>query len=87
MDKTPVTKEVEAPAVVSELAFGVIKTPAKLYAVRIVLYKGNKLIDKRTGEGTTMGHAIGEAQDLVAHWNLNILNESAEEYFKTVRTI
>lgn len=86
---TPVSKETEIKIseVPVELAFGVVKTTNNLLAVRIVMYKGNKVLDKRTGEGTTMGHAIGEAEDLIAHWNLNVLNETPEEYFRTVRTI
>jgi hypothetical protein len=83
MALTPVSKKVEE----IELAFGVIKVTKELYAVKIVMYQGSKVLDTRIGAGTTLGHAICEAEDLVANFNLYIEGNPAENYFATVKTI
>jgi hypothetical protein len=71
-----------------ELAFGVVKVSKDLWAIKIVKYQGNKILDIRIGNGTTMGHAITEAEDLLANFNLYKGDSfTAESYFETVRTI
>ena len=78
---TPVQKEIE-------LAFGVVKVSKDLWAIKIVKYQGSKVLDTRIGNGTTMGHAITESEDLVANFNLYVgCNWTAEEYFRDIKTI
>ena len=80
---TPVQKET-----VTELAFGVVKVSKDLWAVKIVKYNGSKILETRIGNGTTMGHAITEAEDLVANFNLYVGSSwTAESYFDSVKTI
>jgi len=84
-EATPVQSEIEIPI---ELAFGVIKVSKDLWAVKIIKYKGPQILETRIGNGTSMGHAITEAEDLVANFNLySGIEFTAESYFNTVRII
>lgn len=85
MPKTKVG-EVDVPqeeAVVS-LAFRVVPGEDGLYAAQMMLLKGDQVAEKRTGVFTTLGHAIGAADDLLDGWAFNEVEQKPEDYFRNV---
>lgn len=77
------TKGGETTQVVS-LAFRVRPIGDGLYAAEILMLKGNKMVDSRMGAGTTLGHALGAADNLLDGWALNEVEQKPEDYFKAV---
>ena len=69
------------------LAFNVKKVDGGLYAAQIIKYEGNKILEIRTGAGTTFGHATAEAEDLLTHFFLYEFENGSDSYIKTVRMI
>lgn len=85
MQKTQV-REVDVPqagAVVS-LAFRVKPHGDNLFSAEMLLLHGNKIIESRHGIETTLGHAIGAADDLLDGWAFNEIEQKAEDYFRDV---
>lgn len=83
MTKTKVGEVDTAEAVVS-LAFRVKPQGDNLFSAEMLLIKGDKVLDARYGPGTTLGHAIAAADDLMDGWAFNEIEQKAEDYFKAV---
>lgn len=66
------------------LAFRVKPQGDNLFSAEILLLDGDIVIEKRTGVATTLGHAIGAADDLMDGWAFNEIEQKAENYFRNV---
>lgn len=75
---------VEAKPAVASLAFRVKPHGDNLFSAEILLLHGDSVITSRHGVGTTLGHAIGAADDLMDGWAFNEIEQKAEDYFKNV---
>lgn len=76
--------EVDAPKAVVSLAFRVIPNSEGLFAPEMLMLEGDAVVGKRHGLFTTLGHAIGAADDLLDGWAFNEIEQKAEDYFKNV---
>lgn len=83
MPKTKVGEVTEAQATVS-LAFRVVPSNDGLFAAQILLLKGSTVAESRTGLYTTLGHAIGAADDLMDSWAFSEIEQAPEDYFRAV---
>ncbi len=77
------TKMNEKVAVVS-LAFRVKSHGDNLFSAEMLLLRDDKIVERRNGIATTLGHAIGAADDLMDGWAFNEIEQKAEDYFKAV---
>ena len=66
------------------LAFRVKPMGDGLYAAEILKIEDNRVVEKRNGPGTTLGHAIAAADDLLDGWAFNEVEQKAEDYFQSV---
>ncbi len=82
MSKMKVGEETKE-AVVS-LAFRVHPHGDNLFSAEILMLLDDVVIEKRNGVGTTLGHAIAAADDLMDGWAFNEIEQKAEVYFRTV---
>jgi hypothetical protein len=73
----------KANAVVS-LAFRVKPHGDNLFSAEMLLLLDDIVVEKRHGIATTLGHAIGAADDLMDGWAFNEIEQKAEDYFKAV---
>ena len=69
---------------VVSLAFRVKPHGDNLFSAEILLIKGNEIVDRRNGVATTLGHAIGAADDLMDGWAFNEIEQKPEQFFKEV---
>lgn len=69
---------------VVSLAFRVKPHGDNLFSAEMLLLHGDTIVEKRNGIATTLGHAIGAADDLMDGWAFNEIEQKAEEYFKVV---
>jgi len=83
MPKTQVG-EADVPQAVVSLAFRVIPNAEGLFAAEMLMLKDDTVVEKRQGLFTTLGHAIGAADDLMDGWAFNEVEQKAEDYFKNV---
>jgi hypothetical protein len=83
MPKTKVG-EVDAPEAVVSLAFRVVPSKDGLFAHQMLMLKGDRVVESRTGLYTTLGHAIGAADDLMDGWAFSEVEKKAEDYFREV---
>jgi hypothetical protein len=79
----PKTQVGEEKAVVS-LAFRVKPMGDGLYAAEMLILHDDKVVDTRNGPGTTLGHAIAAADDLMDGWAFNEIEQKPEAFFKEV---
>lgn len=70
-------------AVVS-LAFRVKPVKDGLYAAEMLMLLGDVVVDSRHGIATTLGHAIGAADDLLDGWAFSEIEQKPENYFHDV---
>jgi len=84
MPKTQVGEEKEPQNATVSLAFRVVPDAEGLFAAQVLLIKGDSVVEKRTGLFTTLGHAIGAADDLMDGWAFNEVEQKAEAYFRAV---
>lgn len=85
MAKTKVGEVEQAQGeVVISLAFRVKPHGDNLFSAEILLLNNDVVIEKRHGIGTTLGHAIGAADDLMDGWAFNEIEQKAEDYFHNV---
>jgi len=84
MPKTQVGEEKEPQAAIVSLAFRVIPDAEGLFAAEMLIIKDDKVIGKRNGLFTTLGHAIGAADDLMDGWAFNEIEQKPEDYFRNV---
>lgn len=75
---------VEAKPAVASLAFRVKAHGDNLFSAEMLLILGDAILDSRHGVGTTLGHAIGAADDLLDGWAFSEVEQKAEDYFKNV---
>jgi hypothetical protein len=66
------------------LAFRVKPHGDNLFSAEILLIEDDIIIEKRHGVATTLGHAIGAADDLMDGWAFNEIEQKPEVYFKEV---
>ena len=83
MLKTQVGEEKEPTTVVS-LAFRVKPHGDNLFSAEMLLVRGDQVIETRYGAGTTLGHAIAAADDLMDGWAFNEIEQKPENYFRNV---
>lgn len=72
---------------VSSLAFRSIPKGDNLFATEMLLLKGGTVVERKAGESTLIGHAIGQAQELLGHWALSEIETPAEQFFNEVRVL
>ena len=77
------TKVEEAVGTLS-LAFRVKPHGDNLFSAEMLLISGDKVLQARHGTATTLGHAIGAADDLLDGWAFSEIEAKPEEYFKNV---
>ena len=70
---------------VVSLAFRVKPHGDNLFSAEMLLLKGDTIVERRNGIATTLGHAIGAADDLMDGWAFNEIEQKAEEYFTVVQ--
>lgn len=70
-------------AVVS-LAFRVVPQGENLFSAEMLMLKGNTVVSKKTGAATTLGHAIGQTDNLLDGWAFDAIERKAEDYFREV---
>lgn len=78
------TKVGEVGAVVASLAFRVKPHGDNLFSAEMLLIKDGKVAETRYGPGTTLGHAIAAADDLMDGWAFSEIEKKPETYFKEV---
>jgi hypothetical protein len=66
------------------LAFRVKAHGDNLFSAEILMLMGDVVIESRHGIATTLGHAIGAADDLMDGWAFSEIEQKAEEYFRQV---
>jgi hypothetical protein len=66
------------------LAFRVIPSAEGLFAAEMLLLHDDVVVEKRHGLFTTLGHAIGAADDLMDGWAFNEIEQKPENYFREV---
>jgi hypothetical protein len=66
------------------LAFRVKPMGDGLYAAEILKIEGTHVMETRNGPGTTLGHAIAAADDLMDGWAFNEIEQKPEDYFHAV---
>lgn len=69
---------------VSSLAFRVKPSKDNMFSTEMLLLKGGVVSESKVGEPTLMGHAIGQAQELLGHWAVCELEQTPEDYFSGV---
>jgi hypothetical protein len=55
-----------------------------LFAPQVLMLHDDRVAERRTGLFTTLGHAIGAADDLMDGWAFNEVEQKAEDYFRNV---
>jgi hypothetical protein len=66
------------------LAFRVKPMGDGLYAAEIIKLEDNRVVGSRNGPGTTLGHAIAAADDLMDGWAFNEIEQRPEQFFEEV---
>lgn len=70
--------------VITSLAFRVKPHPENLFSAEILLLVDDIVVDRRETVATTLGHAIGAADDLMDGWAVSEIERKAEDFFKNV---
>lgn len=73
----------KAEGVVS-LAFRVKAHGDNLFSAEMLMLLDDVIIESRHGVATTLGHAIGAADDLMDGWAFNEIEQKAEDYFRNI---
>lgn len=85
MNKTKVGEDgVSQKEAVVSLAFRVKAHGDNLFSAEILLLHDDTIVEKRHGIATTLGHAIGAADDLMDGWAFNEIEQKAEDYFHSI---
>lgn len=69
---------------VVSLAFRVKPHGDNLFSAEILMLVDDVVVESRHGIATTLGHAIGAADDLMDGWAFNEIEQKAEAFFKDV---
>lgn len=73
-----------APKAVASLAFRVKACGDNLFAAEMIMVSDNMVVKSREGVATTLGHAIGAADDLMDGWACAEIEKKPEAYFNEV---
>ncbi len=76
--------EVDAPAAVVSLAFRVKPHGDNLFSAEILLIKNGQVTETRYGPGTTLGHAVAAADDLMDGWAFSEIETKPEKFFREI---
>lgn len=68
----------------TSLAFRVKANGDNLFSAEMLMLYGDTVIETKHGVSTTLGHAIGAADDLMDGWAFSEIEQRPEEYFKQV---
>jgi len=71
-------------AEVVSLAFRVKPHGDNLFSAEMIMLLGDTIVDTRHGVATTLGHAIGAADDLMDGWAFSEIEQKPEDFFKNV---
>jgi hypothetical protein len=74
----------ETVSAVVSLAFRVKDRGDNLYSAEMLLLHDNKVVSARNGVATTLGHAIGMADDLMDGWAFSQVETKPEKFFEEV---
>ena len=66
------------------LGFFVKDMGDNLFSAGMVLIGDDMVIEKRTGLATSLGHAIGAAEDLLGGWAIQSIERKPEDFFRNV---
>jgi hypothetical protein len=66
------------------LAFRVKPHGDNLFSAEILMLLDGYVVETRHGVATTLGHAIGAADDLMDGWAFSEIEKKAEDFFKEV---
>ncbi len=80
----PETQEKKA---VYDLAFGVHVHGDNLYSAKILKYKDGKINEWKHGEGTSLGHALNIAEDMMGSYVVQAIEKSPEQFYNEIRVI
>jgi hypothetical protein len=69
---------------VVSLAFRVKAHGDNLFSAEILMLHDDVVVERRNGIATTLGHAIGAADDLMDGWAFNEIEQKAEDFFRNV---
>lgn len=69
---------------VVSLAFRVKPHGDNLFSAEMLLLVDDVVFESRHGIATTLGHAIGGADDLMDGWAFNEIEQKAEDYFRNI---
>ncbi len=72
---------------VSELAFGVHAEADNLFSAKVVKIKDGKVSEWKKGSGTSLGHAISMAQELMGAYAVQAIEKSPEKFYNEVVVI
>lgn len=72
---------------VMTVAFGVKAMDGNLFSTEMLLLKGGIVKESKVGEPTLMGHAIGQAQELLGGYAVSELETGPEGYFEAARVL
>lgn len=68
----------------TSLAFRVKPHPDNLFSAEVLLLVDDVVVDRRETVATTLGHAIGAADDLMDGWAVSQIERKAEDFFRDV---
>lgn len=66
------------------LAFRVVPAGDGLYSAQMLLLSGDTVTEKKTGVATTLGHAIGAADEALDGWAFSEIETAPEDFFNQV---
>lgn len=75
---------IDAKAGAVSLAFRVVPMKDGLFAAQMLMLLDDFVVEKRTGVGTTLGHAIAAGDELLDGWAFSEIETNAEDYFHAV---
>jgi hypothetical protein len=72
---------------VVELAFGIQAHKDNLFSAKIVKYQDGRISEWKQGVGTTIGHALNIAEDLMGAYAIQAHETSAEKFYNEVTVV
>ena len=82
--KTQIEKDGNKKVETISLAFRVKAHGDNLFSAEMIMLADDVVIESRHGIATTLGHAIGAADDLMDGWAFSEIEQKPEDYFKQV---
>jgi hypothetical protein len=72
---------------VSDLLFGLHNEGNNLYSAKIVKIKNGKISEWKHGVGTSLGHALNIAEDIMGAYIVQSIEKSAEDFYNDITVI